>query len=127
MNNISRVRATIHHRVEFRKEIRIKHADCSPTKIKKDEQAVQHVSACLTEFMCDPFNHVNETLRSLQAGIPAYNSLALDLKYAKVDGIQEVQDFMAERVYSKRILLMTGYLAVDVKTFQIKRSQKQLG
>ena len=41
---------------------------------------------------------VNETLRSLQAGIPAYNSLALDLKYAKVDGIQKVQDFMAERV-----------------------------
>ena len=59
MNNISRVRATIHHRVEFRKEIRIKHADCSPSEIKKDEQAVQDVSACLTEFMCDPFNHVN--------------------------------------------------------------------
>ena len=51
--------------------------------------------------MCDPFDHVNGTLRSLQSGIQASNSLALDLKSAKVDGIQKVQDFMAKRVYSK--------------------------
>ena len=102
VNNISRVRATIHHHAEFKKESRIKHADCSPSKIKKDEQAVQDISACLTEFMCDPFDQVNQTLRSLQSGIPASNSLALDLKSAKFDGIQKVQDFMDERVYSKK-------------------------
>ena len=99
MNNISRGRATIHHHAEFKKESRIKHADC---KIKKDEQAVQDISACLTEFMCDLFDQVNQTLRSLQSGTPASNSLALDLKSAKFDGIQKVQDFMDERVYSKK-------------------------
>ena len=46
--NISGVRATIHHHAEFRKESRIKHADCSPSEIKKDEQAVQDISGCLT-------------------------------------------------------------------------------
>ena len=79
---------------------------------------MQDISACLTEFMCDPFDQVNQTLRSLQSGTPASNSLALDLKSAKFDGLQKVQDFMDERVYSKKKV---------VKTSQIKRSQKQLG
>ena len=65
--------------------------------MEKNEQAVQAIDDCLTEFMFDPFDDVNETLRSLKSGIPASNSLALDrMEYTKA------QDFMAETVYSKK-------------------------
>jgi len=56
-----------------------RHADCSLSKMKKDEQAVQDISSCLSEFKCDPFDHTNQTLRSLQSGIPASDALAADL------------------------------------------------
>jgi hypothetical protein len=61
--------------------------------MKKDEQAIQDMNACLTEFKCNPFYHTNQTLRSLQSGISASEVLAADLKSTK--------EFLKERVYSK--------------------------
>ena len=69
--------------------------------MKEDEQAVHDISSCLNEFKCDPFDHTNQTLRSLQSGIPASDALAADLESAKEDGRSKVKEFMDDRVYSK--------------------------
>ena len=101
VNNINRVRRAVHHQANRKSHRKAEHADCSSSKIRKDEQAVQDISSCLNEFECDPFDHTNQTLRSLQSGIPASDSLAVDLASAKEDGRSKVKKFMDERVYSK--------------------------
>lgn len=101
VNNINRVRAAVHRHGNCKGRGTEKHADCSSSKMRKDEQAVKDISACLTEFKCDPFDSANQTLRSLQSGIPASETLAADLKSAWEDGTSKVNQFMDERVYSK--------------------------
>ena len=99
VNNINRVRASVHRHADMKKQQREKHADASSSQMKKDEKAVQDISACFTEFDCDPFDHTNQTLRSLQSGIQASEKLADDLESAKVDGQNKVKDFMEESVF----------------------------
>lgn len=101
VNNINRVRRAVHHHANRKGHRKAEHADCSSSRRRKDEQAVQDISSCLNEFECDPFDHTNQTLRSLQSGIPASDSLAVDLASAKTDGRSKVKEFMDERVYSK--------------------------
>ena len=101
VNNINWVRKMVHRHANRKKQGKGKHADCSSSKMKKDEQAVQDISACLTEFKCDPFDHTNKTLRSLQSGIPASDALAADLNSAKEDGTSKLKQFFNERVYFK--------------------------
>ena len=101
MNNINRVRRAVHHHANRKRKGKGRHADCSSSKMKKNEQAVQDISSCLSEFKCDPFDHTNQTLHSLQSGIPASDALAADLESAKEDGRSKVKEFMDDRVYSK--------------------------
>jgi len=70
VNNINRVRRAVRHHANRKRQGKGRHADCSLSKMTKDEQAVQDISSCLSEFKCDPFDHTNQTLRSLQSGIP---------------------------------------------------------
>ena len=83
VNNINRVRAAVHRHASRKKKGIERHADCSSNKMKEDEQALQDISACLTEFKCDPFDQTDQTLRSFQSGIPASDTLAADLKSAR--------------------------------------------
>jgi hypothetical protein len=46
--------------------------------MKKDEQAVQDLQACLTDFDADPFDESKPTLRSLQSGLVASPELVTD-------------------------------------------------
>ena len=101
VNNVNRVRVCVLNHAESKKHAQQKHADCSSTKIKIDEQAVQDISSCLTEFKCDPFDLDNQTLRSLQSGLPATEALVADFKSAKEDGKIKVKELREERVYSK--------------------------
>ena len=101
VNNVNRIKKSIHCHADYKKLSKQKHADCSRSKIKKDEQAIQDISACLTKFECDPLDHTDQTLRSLQSGIPASEELAADLKSAKEDGKNKVKEFLSQRVYSK--------------------------
>ena len=78
-----------------------KHADCAVAKIKQDEKAVQDISACFSEFKCDPFDMTNTQLQSLQSGLLASDELVADLETAKSDGKKKVPDLMNNRVYSK--------------------------
>ncbi len=62
VNNMNHVRASAHYHADLKKQSKGKHADCSLSKMKKDEQAVQDMSACFKEFQCDPFDHTDQTL-----------------------------------------------------------------
>jgi hypothetical protein len=70
--------------------------------MKKDEQAVQDVLACMKDFGADPFNTSLPTLRSLQSGLVALSELVHDLKTAISDGQAQVEILLQERVFSKK-------------------------
>jgi hypothetical protein len=77
VNNVNRVRRAVH--ADRKRHRNAQHADFSSSKMRKDEQAAQDISSCMNEFECDLFDHTNQTLRSLQSGIPASDALAVDL------------------------------------------------
>ena len=79
------------------------HVDCTPRQIELDEQAMQDILQCITEFDCNPFDDKDQTLRSLQSGLPASTSLVDDFSTAKADGAAKLEKFLNERVYSKAI------------------------
>jgi len=101
VNNVNRVRRAVHQLADRKRPSKAQHADCSSSRMRNDEQAVQDISSCLSEFECDPFDHTNQTLRSLQLGITATDALAADLASAKENGRSKVEEFVDERVYSK--------------------------
>ena len=100
-NNINRIRGIVLNQANQKKR-KTKHADCSKSRIRKDEQAVQNISDCLKEFGTDPFDQSNTQLRSLQSGIPASKELVNDFKTAKSDGEKWVKDFSERCIYSKQ-------------------------
>jgi len=118
VNNINRVRASVKLHANRKNESSMKHADCSLSHVKRDEQAIQDISACLVEFKCDPFDRTDPTLRSLQSGIPASDMLAADLKSAKEDGTRKLTEFMNKRYFPRSNLSTTESLVADVKTSQ---------
>ena len=48
VTNINRVRRAVHHHANRKRQGKGRHADCSSSKMKKYEQAVQDISSCLT-------------------------------------------------------------------------------
>ena len=100
VNYINRVRTRIHYLADHKKRNK-PHEDSLPSKMKKDEQAIQDLSECFYEFECNPFDHTNQILRSLQSGMMASKELAEDLKSAKEDGETKLEELLNERVYSK--------------------------
>ena len=101
VNNVNRIRGLMLNHAKHKKSKKTKHIDCSKSKLKTDEKAIQDISDCFKEFKCDPFDLSNTQLRSLQSGIPASDEIAADLKSAKSDGEKMVQKFMDGRVFSK--------------------------
>jgi len=69
--------------------------------MRNNEQAVQDISSCASEFECDPFDHTNQTIRSLQSGITATDALAADFALVKDNDRRKMKEFVDERVYSK--------------------------
>lgn len=45
VNNVNQVRTTVHRHAKRKKQVKGKHADCSSSKMKKDEQATQDINA----------------------------------------------------------------------------------
>ena len=101
VNNVNRIRGLMLNHAKHKKSKKTKHIDCSKSKLKTDEKAIQDISDCFKEFKCDPFDLSNTQLRSLQSGIPASDEIAADLKSAKSDGEKMVHKFMDGRVFSK--------------------------
>ena len=74
VNNVNRVRTITHRHANSKQSIKRKHADSTRSNIKTDEQAVQDLCACITEFNCDSLKQMNKSLCSLQSVIPAFRS-----------------------------------------------------
>lgn len=100
-NNLGRIRAAVHNQVN-RKQLSQTHTKCAPTRMRKDEQAVQDLISCIDEFDCFPFNPASPNLRTLQSAIPPSTELVHDFATAKADGESKLKEFMDERVYSKK-------------------------
>ena len=100
-NNVNRVRGVVLKHANQKKR-NTKHADCSKSRMKADEKAVQDISDCFREFSCDPFDLSNTKLRSLQSGIPASEALIADFKSAKPEEEAWVADFTEQCIYSKQ-------------------------
>ena len=76
------------------------HSELSTTRLKVDEQAVQDLDTCITEFACDPFDLANLRLRSLQSGMLASEKLIRDFETAHDDGERLIQQFFTDRMFS---------------------------
>lgn len=100
-NNLGRVRVTVHNQVN-RNQLSRTHTQCAPTRMCKDEQAVQDLISCIKEFYCFPFDPASPNLRPLQSAIPAPTEIIRDFMTAKQDGESKLKEFMDERVYSKK-------------------------
>ena len=99
-NNVARVKATVNQNLKCQRRHR-KHVECQPARMKKDEQAVQDLQACMKDFDAEPFDISSPTLRSLQSGLVASQELVRDLKTALPDGQAQVEILLKERVFTK--------------------------
>ena len=76
-----------------------KHTESSQRRLKEDEQVVQDLLSCISEFECFPFDPAAPTFRILQSAIPASDKL--DLKSTYTDGEAKLIKFLQERVFTK--------------------------
>ena len=83
-NNVARVKATVKRNLKSQRQHR-KHVECQPARMRKDEQTIQDIEACMKEFDAEPFDIYSPTLRSLQSGLVASPELVSDLKTALSD------------------------------------------
>ncbi|KAG1648975.1 hypothetical protein GQR58_029417 [Nymphon striatum] len=73
------------------------------TRLKQDEQAVQDIDNCITEFGCDPFNLEKPQLRSLQSGVLASTALVDDFESAHKASEKLFEKFCNDRMLSDKI------------------------
>ena len=100
VNNIARVKSAVKQSLNCQRRDR-RHVECQPSRMTKDEKAVQDLQACLDDFDADPFDISSPTLRSLQSGLVASPELVNDFKTALPDGEAQVETFLQERVFTK--------------------------
>eukprot|EP00064_Thunnus_orientalis_P011840 superscaffoldBa00001751_g11872 len=74
--------------------------------MKKDEQAVQDLQACMKDFDAVPFETSSPKLRSLQSGLVISLELVDDLKTALPHGQAQVETFPQEQVFTKDLCTM---------------------
>ena len=71
----------MHHHINTIKGA-YKHIESSPRRLNEDEQVVQDLLNCISEFECFPFGPAAPTLQTLQSAITASDKLIVDLKSA---------------------------------------------
>ena len=99
-NNAARIKAAVKQNLKCQQRNR-KHVECQPARMKKDEQAVQDLQSCMTDFEAEPFDESNPTLRSLHFGLVASPELVIDFKMAALDGQTQSEAILQERVFTK--------------------------
>ncbi|KAJ4940726.1 hypothetical protein JOQ06_027021, partial [Pogonophryne albipinna] len=78
-----------------------KHVECQPARMRKDEQEVQDLQACMKDFDAEHFDISSPKLRSLQSGLVASPELVHDLETALPHGQAQAGTLMQERVFTK--------------------------
>ena len=99
-NNVARIKAAVKQNLKCQRRNR-RHVECQPARMKKDEQAVQDLQSCMTDFEAEPFDESNPTLRSLQSGLVASPELVQDFNMALQDGQTQAETILQERVFTK--------------------------
>jgi len=99
-NNVARIKATVKQNLKCQRRNR-KHVECQPARMKKDEQAVQDLQSCMTDYEAEPFDESNPTLRSLQSGLVASRELVQDFMTALQDGQTQTKTILQERMFTK--------------------------
>lgn len=120
-NNIARMRSTVKRGLQCQCSHR-KHVECQPARMKKDEQAVQDLQACMRDFEANPFDISLPTLRSLQSGLIASPKLLHDFKTAIPYGQAQVETFLQEWVFTKIKPLTATIHRIRDRILQVKRS-----
>ena len=100
VKNVVKVKAAVTQNRKCHRRHR-KHVECQPARMKKDEQAVQDIQACMKDFGADPFDTSLPTLRSLQSGVIASPELVHDFMTALPDAQAQVEILLQERVSTK--------------------------
>ena len=93
-NNVARVKVAVTCTLKCKLRHK-KHVDCKPARMKKDEQVIQDLQACITEFDANPFDESKPTLRTLQSGLIALSKLILDMKQ------RQAKTLLQARVFTK--------------------------
>ncbi|KAG1664228.1 hypothetical protein GQR58_019910 [Nymphon striatum] len=101
VNSVNRVRSAMHDLANCTTS-KQKHSENTATRLKQDEQAVQDIDNCITEFGCDPFNLEKPQLRSLQSGVLASTALVDDFESAHKAGEKLFEKFCNDRMLSDK-------------------------
>ena len=124
-NNIVCIRNALHCHIGTKKGI-YKHTESSPRRLKEDEQVVQDLLNCISEFECFPFDSAAPTLRTLQSAIPASDKLIADLKSAYADGEAKLMKFLEEHVFTKVKSIFDSVPKNKYLTFANEKKKKVL-
>ncbi|KAL8603169.1 hypothetical protein ACOMHN_032615 [Nucella lapillus] len=126
VNNVARVKAAVQQNLKCERHHR-KHVECQPARMKKDEQAIQDLQGCMTEFNAQPFDTSSPALRSLQSGLVASPELVQDLNTAFADGQDQVETLLNDRVFTKTKLLTATIHKNKRQTFASERICASVG
>ncbi|KAL8565961.1 hypothetical protein ACOMHN_054946 [Nucella lapillus] len=126
VNNVARVKAAVQQNLKCERRHR-KHVECQPARMKKDEQAIQDLHGCMTEFNAQPFDTSSPALRSLQSGLVASPELVQDLNTAFADGQDQVETLLNDRVFTKTKLLTATIHKNKRQTFASERICASVG
>lgn len=116
VNNLAHVRA-VTNATANRKKSKWKHSECIPRRLREDEQCIQNLVSCLTEFEAYPFDPDFPVLRTMQSGVHAPKELIEDFKSGHEDGEKRLVTLMDERVYTKIKSIHARMNQMNRKTF----------
>ena len=116
-SNVSRIRAVIHTHCNDKNSKLRQHTECTPLRLRIDEEVVQDLLSCFSEFESNPFDLVSPSLRTLESGIKASPDVLMDLKTALRDGREDLESLFRDRVFSKESSLFAHTSRKKRKTF----------
>ena len=101
VNSITKVKENLKEISNMTKR-KHKHVECSPSRMVKDEMAVESLMKAFREWNSNPWNTEIPALRSLESGLLASDKLAEDFNIAKEDGKKQATQFLKERLLSNK-------------------------
>lgn len=101
VNSVNRVRSALHTMAQMKISSQ-NHIENSHCRLKIDEEVVQDVDSCITEFDCDPFDLNKPQLIAFVSGVVASGNLVRDFESAHEDGETRVTPFFRERMFSQK-------------------------
>ena len=124
VNIIAKVKESVKVITDISKR-RHKHIECSPSHMKKDEEAVQVAMKALQQWNSNPWDPDITTLRSPESGQHASKQLEEDFNAAKELGEQQINQFFQERVLSDEKKIYDRF-ALDKNKFFLNHHKKIL-